>query len=430
MNWLKRKAAEVVYSTTSAGAEWLARNGYPRMASNRLMGGPTAAGIVVNEESAKNLAVVNACIRVISDPVGFLPLHIYERVKDDERRLAREVPLYSILHDSPAPWLTAVGFRQLLQQHLLTYGNAYAQIIRRSGTDEVAALLPMDPSSVEPRLEGQRKVFKVTMEDGKPVDMEADVIWHIPGLGFDGVKGYSVIQMARETMGLTRAMEVYGASFFGNGGRVPYVLKHPIDFATDQEFDQFKERWQAGYGNSGAFHSVPILTGGLEYQQIGFKPDDAQLLASREFQVLEVARWFKVSPHKLMDLSRATFSNIEHLNIEFLTETLAYWLKLWEQSIWLGLFNASERKKYYAEFNADAILRGDAKSTAEAMSIQIQNSLLQPNEGRAMYNRPAVKGGDINLVQLNMQSLPGQPELAGQKQKGSESGPKTTQPSA
>lgn len=395
-------------------AEWLARNGYPRMAAAHGMGSLTRTGLTVNESTALNCSVVNACIRVISDPIGFLPLQIYERVGED-RLLAKDFSLYRLLHDAPNPWMTATTFRQLLQAHLLTHGNCYSQIIRRSGTNEILQLLPMDPRCVAPQWDGLTKSFKVTLKGGQQEDWGVDRVWHTPGLGFDGIRGYSVITMARESIALSMAMEGFGAAFFGNGGRIPYVLKLAGRFKTDEEFNSFKARTMAANRDSANWNAPMLLEGGAEYEKIGTTPEDAQFLVSREFQVLEIARWYKVSPHKLADLSRATFSNIEHLNIEFLTETLSYWLKLWEQSIWLSLLDDREKDKYYAEFNADAILRGDAKSQADAMSTQIQNGLLTPNEGRKLFNRPAVTGGDTNIVQLNMQSLPGQEKLSSQE---------------
>lgn len=393
------------------------------MAANAGFSMGTRSGINVTEISAMNCSVVNACVRVISDPIGFLPLHIYEQMPGD-RRIATEHPLYTLLHNAPNPWMTATTFRQLLQSHLLTFGNAYSEVTRRSGSGEVIRMVPIDPRTVTPKFDGSRKWFEIRQKNGSNVEKSDQQIWHMAGLGFDGVKGYSVIEMARESIGLAQAMEQYGASFFGNGGRVPYLLKHPNNFKTEADFDRFKAQWNAAYGNAAAWHAVPMLTGGLEYEQIGMNPEDAQLLSSREFQIQEIARWYKVSPHKLADLSRATFSNIEHLNIEFLTETLSYWLKLWEQSIWLSLLSDKDKKRYYAEFNSDAILRGDAKTTAEALSSQVQNGLLTPNEGRKLYNRAAVTGGDINVIQLNMQSLPGQEKLSSQDAKVTPNDPK------
>lgn len=405
---LKHKAAQSI-------ADYLARNGFPRQAASYGYSTGTKSGVSVSEASALNCSVVNACIRVISDPIGFLPLNIYERIGDEDRKIARNFRLHRLMRMAPNPWMTATTYRQVLQAHLLTHGNAYSLIQRRSGTNEILYLYPMDPQMVEPKFDGVKKTYEVTMRTGPKETWGADKVWHIPGLGFDGLKGYSVINQARESIGLSQAMEQYGASFFGAGGRVPYILKVPNTFRTEQEYKKFVETWREAYGTAETFHAAPILTGGAEYEQIGMKPEDAQLLASRQFQVQEIARWYKVSPHKLADLSRATFSNIEHLNIEFLTETLSYWLTLWEQSVWLTLLNEQEQDKYFAEFNYEAILRGDSKSQAEAQSIQIQNGLLKINEGRKMYNRPAVTGGDINVIQLNMQALPGQPELSSQQ---------------
>ena len=412
LSWL-RKAAEVAFNTVSVA--WYARNGYSRLYA-LLGGGSSSSGQSVTEATALNVSAVWRGVRVISDPVGFLPLQLFERDGED-RKLARGHRLYRLLHDAPNPRMTAVQFRQVLQSHLLLHGNAYSQIIRRSGTEEIIGFRPIHPDRVIVRRDEEYPAYELANGTAKPEKIKAKNIWHIPGLGDDGYTGYSVIGLARESIGLSLAADQYGGKFFAAGGRVPYILKHPKTFQNEQQFEEFRDKWNKAYNTVDGTHAVPMLTGGLEYQQIGMKPEDAQFLATRQFQIPEIARWFNCSPHKLGDHSKLSFANVEHLAIEFLTETLAFWLKLWEQSIWLNLLDEDDKEKYYAEFNVDAILRGDAVSQATAMSTQIQNGLLTPNEGRRFYNRSKISGGDVNIVQLNMQSLPGQPELSSQKSK-------------
>lgn len=365
-----------------------------------IMGEPTASGVSVDERTALNLSTVYACVRAISDPIGFLPLRVYRKTPTGRMR-AEAHPLYELLHDSPNKHMSACDLRSATQAHALTWGNGWWQIVRSGG--RVTALWPVDPC--EMTLEKNTAGDYVYRRAGVVVNY--DDYLHIRGLGYDGFWGYSVIGLARESLGLAKALEGYGGKFFGRGGRMPYVLEHSTDFRTEEEFRQFKENWERTYGDPDSWHRGMILTGGMKYTAIGVKPEDAQFLATRQFQTVEICRWFRISPHKIGDLSRATFSNIEHLGIEFLTETLNYWLVLWEQEIKRKLFMPKERADgYYAEFDTNAFLRGDYKSRLEGYAIGIQNGIYRPDEPRAWENLDAEPGvGDRRVIQLNMQPL-------------------------
>lgn len=412
MTWLQkllapiRKAADIAFNSVSVA--WYARNGYDGL--YRLLGGgdPSWSGMSVSESTALNCSTVWACVRVISDAVASLPLRLYRRSgpNGEDRVRATDHPLYSLLSELPNPDQTSLDWRSASHAHLMMWGNCFSQIIR-SSDGRIIELAPITPDRIAYDFdEYGRMVYKVANIKGAVETWDSSKIFHVRGLGFDGRWGYSVISHARNTIGLAMSQEKYGAKFFSSGGRVPYVLEHPGNWKNDEAAKQFRETWEAAYGGEN-WHKGVILTGGMKYAQIGLKPEDAQFLASRQFQVPDICRWFRVSPHLVGDLSRATFSNIEHLGIEFYTQTLYYWLRAWEQAITRCLLTKEERKTYYAEFDTSAILRGDYKTRMEGYSIGRQNGWLSANDIRRMENMNPIDGGDVYTIQLNMQPLVG-----------------------
>jgi len=359
----------------------------------------SSSGITVSDSTALTISTVWACVRAIADPIGFLPLHVYRRTKTG-RQKAQNHEAYYLLHDAPTPYITACHFRAAIMAHVLLRGNGFARIRRAAGTGRLIALEPLLPDRVGMRIDNGDVLYEISGSGGTET-VSASEILHIRGLSPDGLWGYSVVTMAREALGLAAAMERYGASFFGNGARPPYVLEHPGGFRTEEEYKQFRARWQEAYGNADMWHQAIVITGGMKYTPIGISPEDAQFLTSRQFQVQEICRWFRVSPHLVADLSRATFSNIEHLGIEFLTQTLSYWLKVWEQEINLKLLGPS----FYAEFDTNALVRGDFESRMRGYATQLQNGIISINEARKMENLDPIEGGDVHHIQLNMQPI-------------------------
>lgn len=372
------------------------------------LGEPSYTGKDINETTAFNNSVVWACTRVISDPLGMLPLHLYKRVGDDERTRDRANSLYWLLHNAPNPYTPATVFRQTLQRHALTWGNGYAQIVRRSdGSDMPISLhiLPPDQVGVLRNKADGTPYYRVQTTEGTQNLQWRDVL-HIPGLGFDGYCGDSVISLAKNSIGLDMSALEYGGRFFARGGRVPYILKHQNKFKSDQEYDAFRDRWNRIYDNA---HDAVMLEGGIEYQQIGFKPEDSQLLATRKFSVEEICRWFLVYPFEVGDMSRANFSNIEQLTIDRIFHTLGYWLKVWEEQITLRLLPASMQRTHFAEFDRNAILMGDFETRMKGYVNGLQNGVINPDFVCARENWPKLPNGAGGAyhIQLNMQTVPG-----------------------
>lgn len=363
----------------------------------------SASGVTISHGTALQIAAVFSCVRVLSETLAMLPLHLYERVGDGKSR-ARGHALYPVLHSIANPEMTSFTLRETLQAHVATWGNGYAEI-QENGRGDIVALWPLRPDKTRPVRIGGDLVYEVELPDsigGGGGRLPAERVFHVHGLGFDGLTGYSVIRLHREAMGLAMATERFGARFFGNGARPSMVLKYPGQLDQPAQ-DRLKDSWQDFYGGLDNAHRLAILEEGMELETIGIPPDEAQFLATRKFQVAEIARIFRVPPHLIGDLERATFSNIEHQGIEFVTYTMGPWLGRWEQEITRQLLTAPERSRYHAEFLVDALLRGDTQARYNAYSIGRQNGWLSANDVRRFENMDPIDGGDVYLVPLNMQ---------------------------
>jgi HK97 family phage portal protein len=405
-----KSAGGISFDAINVG--WYARNGFPGIYSILSGGMPAWSGEPVSVQTALNHSVVWACNRIISEPVGFIPLAMLRR-NAAGKELADQHPMYSALHDAPSDEMTAMGFRETLTSHCVLQGNAYAHILRRSGTGTAIELHPLLPQQVTPDREkkGQKRLIYIvkdgnspektyTVQKGKPHD-----ILHIRGLGADGIRGYSVITMARQSVGTALSAERNVARFYANGGRVPYLLEMAQKFKTDADFDKFRTDWEKTYSEP---HRAPILENGITYKQIGLNHADAQLLETRQFTIPEICRWFSVSPHLVGDLSRATFSNIEQLALEFVKMTLASWLTRWEQELWRCVLTPEEKTQgYFFKHNVNALLRGDFQSRMAGYSTMLQNGIASVNEVRDLEDWNPISGGDDHHIQLNMQTLPG-----------------------
>ena len=345
----------------------------------------THAGIDVNPTTALNLSTVMACRRVLSEDIAKLPLILYRRDADDPRHKARATdhPLYRLLRDSPNDWQTAFEFREMMQGHALLTGNAYAFINRVRG--EVVELIPLDPTTVTVRQDPDFTVhYTVNQRERGPRELGVGEILHVRGLSSDGFTGISVVANARESIGLGLATEKFGARFFGRGARPGLVLTHPQTLA-DTALEHLKESLDQDYKGDNAFRSL-VLEEGMKMDMASLSNEDSQFLETRKFQVTEVARWFRVPPHKVGDLERATFSNIEMQSIEYVTDTLMPWAVRWEQAIDQALLPDPDEDDLFVEFLFDALLRGTAKERNESDAIAVQNGWKTRNEVRAQNN--------------------------------------------
>lgn len=374
--------------------------------------GPTSSGNVVTERTAMQTTAVYACVRVLSEAIAGLPLNLYRYTPDGGKEKAINHPLYRLLHDAPNPEMTSFIFRETLMSHLLLWGNAYAQIIR-NGMGEVVGLYPLMPDRMEvDRDEEGNLVYIYTKyfdEAGarhryEQVKLPAWQVLHIPGLGYDGLIGYSPIAMARNAIGMSMAAEDFGATFFANGATPGGVLEHP-GIVKDPE--RLRESWHAQFSGKNS-HNIAVLEEGMTFKPMSIPPEEAQFLETRKFQIDEIARIFRVPPHMVGDLEKSSFSNIEQQSLEFVKYTVGPWVARWEQSLSQALLLPSEKTRYTIKYNLDGLLRGDYESRMNGYAVGRQNGWLSANDIRELENMnriPAEEGGDEYLINGNMTKL-------------------------
>ena len=384
--------------------------------SYRFFMGNSAAGKNVNERSAMQMTAVYACVRILSEAIAGLPLHMYQYLEDGSKRKAIEHPIYHLLHVEPNPEMTSFVFRETLMTHLILWGNGYCQIIR-NGKGEVIALYPLMPNRMTVDSDANGRLYykyqkssedAPTMEGSNVILDSADVL-HIPGLGFDGLVGYNPIAMAKNAIGLAIAAEEYGSKFYANGAAPSGVLEHP---GTLKDPARVRESWNAAFGGSSNSHKVAVLEEGLKYSPISISPNEAQFLETRKFQINEIARIFRVPPHMVGDLEKSSFSNIEQQSLEFVKYTLQPWIIRWEQNLQKALLTEEEKKIYFFIFNVEGLLRGDYQSRMQGYATARQNGWMSANDIRELENLdkiPTEEGGDMYLVNGNMMPL----EMAG-----------------
>ena len=375
--------------------------------------GRTTSGKPVNERTAMQTTAVYACVRILAEAIASLPLHVYEYQDDGGKKPVHDHPLYYLLHDEPNPEMTSFVFRETLMSHLLIWGNAYAQIIR-DGAGRVLGLYPLLPDKMDVQRDDKGNIYYVYSRnsDENPmfkeygnIKLKAEDVLHIPGLGFDGLIGYSPIAMAKNAVGMTLACEEYGASFFANGANPGGVLEHP---GVLKDPSKVRESWNSVYRGVSNAHKIAVLEEGMKYRQIGIPPEEAQFLETRKFQINEIARLYRIPPHMVGDLDKSSFSNIEQQSLEFVKYTLDPWVIRWEQSLQRSLLLPGEKGKYFIKLNVDGLLRGDYQSRMNGYAVGRQNGWFSANDIREMENMnpiPDEEGGNLYLINGAMTKL-------------------------
>lgn len=377
-------------------------------------GEKSASGVLVDTATALSSTAFFGAVRVVSEDIGALPRHLYERQGDRGKRRATDHPLHEILHDAPNPLMTSAQFFEALQGHQETWGTAYASIERDRG--RVVGLWPLRPDRVTPEVRrtgpsGMRVTWRYDdHENDIHVRLLPDEILHVPGFGADGIRGYSLIALHKNALGLSVAMERYGSAFFKNGSRPGGVLQRPdngkrlSDDARKRMKSDFEELHQ-GLDNA---QRIAILEEGVTWQSVGIPNDDAQFIEGRTFQVQEMSRMTRVPPHKLAELSRATFSNIEDQGRDYVVSSLRPRLVRWEQAFRQQLLTTRERDRFFAEHLVDALLRGDTKSRYDAYATGRQWGWLSADDIREKENMDPIEDGSgaAYLVPLNTTQAP------------------------
>ena len=366
--------------------------------------GPTITGVDVDEDNAMKFSTVFACVRVIAETIASLPLKVYEKIESGGKN---EVPyhnLYQILHLQPNPLMTSFQYREAAMTHVLLWGNHYSEI-SRDETGRIGALWPLNPSRMTIKSDESNVIKYEYTPEGKnePIIFDFEDIFHLPGLGYNGVSGKSPIQYHREAIGLGLASQELASRFFGNDATPPFVLKHPGHLG-EKAYETLQKNFQKTYGGLSKKFKFGILPEGMSLEKVGIPLAEAQFLETRRFQREEICGIYRVPPHLVGDLSRSTFSNIEQQSLDFVTNCIRPWLVRFEQALSVKLFSESDRKRYFTEFNVDGLLRGDITSRYAAYALGRNWGWLSADDIREKENlNPLPEGqGKVYLAPLNM----------------------------
>lgn len=373
---------------------------------------PTITGINVNADSALKTSAVYACVRVLAEAVASLPLITYKRRDDGGKERWSKHPVYGLLHDRPNRWQTSFEWREMMMGHVLLRGNAYSEIVSgpRGDVDE---LVPLHPDKVRPELQANGDIkYWVKRTDGSERGVAQDDVFHMRGMSSDGIKGMSVIEYARESIGLSMATEQQAGRSFGQGTSIRGVLTHPSKL-PEEAAKRLSQSWNAAYGGTAGAGKTAVLEEGMTWKAVGMNHADAQFVEMRNFQIADIARWFNV-PGVMVGVvdKTATYASAEQFFLSFVTNTVRPWLVRWEQRINGDLILATA--VYFAEFLVDALLRGDTKTRFEAYQIARQNGWMNGDEIRAKENMNPIEGGmgKIYLQQANTVPLGTEPQQA------------------
>lgn len=361
----------------------------------------------VTATTAVAIPTLFACVQVLGQTVGVVPLHLYKRV-DKGRERATGHPLYKLLHRQPNRWQTSFQFRQMLQWHLGLRGNAYARLLfGRRG--EITELVPLHPDKVRiERFQGADSVvdfrYVYKRADGTEATYVRGELLHLRGLSADGIEGFSPIEAQAESFGEALTAQRFTSRTLANDARPGGVLEWQGAFKNDEERAAFRKSWQDAQGGANRGKTA-VLERGMSFKEVGAKPADLQLMDLRKMKGYDVAAAYRMPPHKVGLMERATFTNIEHQGIEFVTDTMLPWYVNWEQELGVQLLLEAEQDEYYFEFNVDGLLRGDAKTRAEYYGKRFATASMSPNDIRRAENEEAIDGGDRYFVPVNVVPL-------------------------
>lgn len=362
------------------------------------------AGVSVTNKTALRQMAVWRCVNLIAGAVARAPLNTYRRTPSGKVR-ATDHYLWPLLRYQANPFMTSYRFKRLMQTWLLLYGNAYAEI-EINGRGQVVALWPWRPDRVH--LTGwsaEDLAYHYITEEGDQVTLPGPYILHLRGLEMDGIMGLDPISQARQSLGLGAAAEQYGARFFSNNGRPGGFISHPAKLGADAK-KNLTEAYESLHRGLRGAHRVAILEEGMKFVDVGIPPENMQFLETRKFQAIDIARLFGVPPHKIAEMDKATFSNIEHQAIEFVTDCLADWCANWEAECSHSLLSQREAADIVIEFNLDALMKGDLASRNRAYATGRQWGWLSVNEIRERENLNSIgPDGDRYMEPLNMQPL-------------------------
>lgn len=384
-------------------------------------GGVSASGIIVNPQNAMQSAAVYACIKVLSESVGMLPYRMLKKGSNGSRMPDETHPLWELLHEQPNEFQSSVEFFELLVAHLNLRGNAYAWINRtRSG--RVVEIIPLHPDHVNVRqADNGQLLYQIGTETGAMRSVDRSELLHVRGLTLNGWLGISPIAYSRESIGLALATEKFGGQLFRNGAKMGGILSHPGKL-SDEAYGRIKKSFDAATSGENA-HKTALLEEGMKWEKVSMNADDAQFLETRKYQRAEIAGVFRVPAHMINDLERATFSNIEHMGLQFVTQALMPWLNRLEKAIRRDCFSKEDKSTHTGRFNPAILMRGDAASRADFYASAIQWGWMTRNEARQMESEMGfalnpLDGLDVPLIPVNLTDGRDDPDEAADELEG------------
>ena len=368
-------------------------------------GSSTLSGERVSPASATSLSAYYGALRAISEDCGKLPLILYKRRPTQGKDRIPDHPIYRLIHDEPNPTMSSQAFRETLTHHAMGWGNGYAQIQRRGPVP--IALWPITPDRVSAEwVDDKRRREIVYIVRGQAGEPDARIpmrdMFHLHGLGFDGLGGYSIAKLAKQSLGLAMAQVKSGAAFFGNAAR-PHVKLETDRVLNPEAKKKLVAAWERAYRGVENAHKTVLLEDGLKASTLSIPNKDAEWIAAMQHAVEEVCRWFRIPPHKVQHMLRATFANISHQSIEYVVDTLLSWLLRWEAEIWRKLIPRADQADIFAEHVVEGLLRGDPEQQSKLFASGRQWGWFSINDIRTYMNlNPIGAEGDVYMAPANM----------------------------
>lgn len=366
-----------------------------------LGGTKSDSGQLVTPTSALSLTALQACVSLIAESIAQLPLELYQRTGDGTRIPARKHSLYPILAETPNGWQTPFEYREQSQLGLGLRGNSFS-LIDRNSDGSVKSLYPVSPESMQV-FKGSDLMPYYQINGAEP--MPQRMVHHVRWLSLNGYVGLSPVLLHANSIGHAQAIQQYAGKSFANGTALAGVIERARESPPIKDqaaVDRIVSDWETKFGGSGNAKKVALLQEGMTFRALSMTNADAELISVLKLMALDIARIYKVPPHMIGELDKATFSNIEHQAIQFVIYTLLPWIRRHEQAMMRDFLLPSERSEYYIEFNVSGLLRGDQKSRYDAYAIARQWGWLSVNDIRRLENLPPIAGGDVYLQPLNM----------------------------
>lgn len=393
------------FSTTDSEAIRKYRATYPGIAG-ALGSYSSHSGVNVTQDRALESSAVYACVKIISEDLGSMPFHLYRQDGKEVNRATKH-PLYQALHDAANPEMGAGEWVEMMTAHAALGCDGFSRIVRND-RGEVIALWPYMPSQVRVIAKPRQPMLYEVQEDGsKWQTIPREEMFHLRGFTLNGTRGDDVLMRARHVLGLTLATQEYAGRFFSNDAGAGIYLESPVGAPGlgPEELQVIKDSWKKHHQSLAMAHEPAILQEGMTVKRLEPDHQKLQMIEQRKFQVIEVCRLFRMSPHKLADLDRMTFSNVEQMALDHTTTTLGPWRNRWKQSVYRCLLSPEERLSYFAEHNVESLLRGDFKTQTEGFRALLEKGVYSINEVRAWFNLNPVEGGDEHRVQVNVQAV-------------------------